>query len=235
MLTKLKSIIQGPQPSAQDETFDREIKRYREFFMPLGKDSTNEWIQKSSSIPGWLFPGEHELLWQLTHESPAGHVLEIGSWLGKSACILAGGCVARNDGSKLFCIDPFDMRGDEWQREFHRRLTGSVALTFDGFVANAHRLGYYDRVVPIAKPSEDLIGLLSFRLRFAFIDGWHDYEHVRRDFDLTSPMVVPGGFLALHDATGDFPGVKQFAEELANSTAFKVFGRAGSIVAFKKQ
>jgi predicted O-methyltransferase YrrM len=32
-----------------------------------------------------------------------------------------------------------------------------------------------------------------------FIDGDHSYEGVKRDFELYSPLVRPGGFIALHD------------------------------------
>jgi predicted O-methyltransferase YrrM len=32
-----------------------------------------------------------------------------------------------------------------------------------------------------------------------FIDGDHSYEGVRRDWELYSPLVRPGGLIALHD------------------------------------
>jgi len=37
------------------------------------------------------------------------------------------------------------------------------------------------------------------RLDFLFIDGDHQYEHVKRDFELYSPMVRDGGIVAFHD------------------------------------
>ncbi len=36
-------------------------------------------------------------------------------------------------------------------------------------------------------------------LDFLFIDGDHTYEGVKRDFNLYSPLVRPGGLIALHD------------------------------------
>lgn len=35
-----------------------------------------------------------------------------------------------------------------------------------------------------------------------FIDGAHDYKSARRDWDLYSPLVKPGGLVVLHDTQG---------------------------------
>jgi cephalosporin hydroxylase len=51
---------------------------------------------------------------------------------------------------------------------------------------------------------------------FLFIDGDHSYDGVKRDFELFSPLVRPGGTVALHDvAAADCPGVEQYFAELA--------------------
>ena len=36
-------------------------------------------------------------------------------------------------------------------------------------------------------------------LDFAFIDGDHTYDGVRRDFELYKPLLRPGGIIAFHD------------------------------------
>lgn len=38
---------------------------------------------------------------------------------------------------------------------------------------------------------------------FLFIDGDHSYDGVKRDFELYSPLVRPGGLIALHDINPD--------------------------------
>jgi predicted O-methyltransferase YrrM len=40
-------------------------------------------------------------------------------------------------------------------------------------------------------------------LDFLFIDGDHSYGGVKRDFELYSPLVRPGGLIALHDISPD--------------------------------
>lgn len=47
---------------------------------------------------------------------------------------------------------------------------------------------------------------------FLHIDGNHDYEAVRSDWENYSPMVRPGGLVALHDLLT--PGVSRVVEEL---------------------
>jgi cephalosporin hydroxylase len=37
------------------------------------------------------------------------------------------------------------------------------------------------------------------KIDFLFIDGDHTYEGVRRDYELYTPLVAPGGLVALHD------------------------------------
>jgi predicted O-methyltransferase YrrM len=56
---------------------------------------------------------------------------------------------------------------------------------------------------------------------FLFVDGDHDYEGVRRDYDLYAPLVRRGGLLAFHDIVpGDdelVGGVPRFWEEIKRS------------------
>jgi predicted O-methyltransferase YrrM len=44
------------------------------------------------------------------------------------------------------------------------------------------------------------------KVDFLFIDGDHSYEGVRRDFELYSPLVAPGGLVAFHDIVQSHPG-----------------------------
>src|SRR5256884_4232168 len=54
--------------------------------------------------------------------------------------------------------------------------------------------------------SSDLIDLL-------FIDGDHEYEAVRRDFEDWSPHLREGGIIIFHDTNGSWLGPTQLARE----------------------
>jgi cephalosporin hydroxylase len=63
---------------------------------------------------------------------------------------------------------------------------------------------------------EEVRRLLGGRpVDFLFIDGDHEYEGVRRDFELWSPLVAAGGLIAFHDVNeSHWPGVVRLWNEL---------------------
>ena len=49
-------------------------------------------------------------------------------------------------------------------------------------------------------------------LDFLFVDGWHEYDGVKRDSQVWLPKVKQGGIVVLHDS-GWAEGVKRVIEE----------------------
>jgi len=202
----------------------------------IGKDSPNPWIRKSAEIPGWLFDDEHEFLWDLATRSTTGDVLEIGTWMGKSACILAGACREHAPGTKVFCVDTFEMLGTDEQEEYHKQLVRGERGTFYQFLSNARQCGFFDVVVPLATLSARILPHLDGEFRLAFVDGTHDYANAKNDVELCLPLLRTGGVLALHDVTNKaFPGLLEYVtEELRQDARLKEIGENGTIVAFEK-
>jgi predicted O-methyltransferase YrrM len=63
---------------------------------------------------------------------------------------------------------------------------------------------------------------------FLFIDGDHTYEGVKRDFEMYSPLVRPGGLVALHDViAGDEPEVVRYWQELKEGYATEEYAADG--------
>ena len=73
--------------------------------------------------------------------------------------------------------------------------------------------GLEDWIRAIDAPSQEAVKQWDGPIRLLFIDGDHSYEGCRRDFELWSPFVVPGGIIAFHDV-GYFEGSTQFYQEL---------------------
>jgi predicted O-methyltransferase YrrM len=200
-----------------------------------GADNPNPWIRKSADIGGWLFVGEHEFLWELATREHSGDILEIGTWMGKSACIFAGACKEHAPGTRVICVDTFCMTGTADQEAYHRRLVTTPGTFYD-FLANARRFGFDDVVVPIATYSDRALAIIRGALRMAFVDGAHDKENCERDVELCLSALAPGGILAIHDATGGgWPGVEQYVNEVLHHSAHvRHVGTRGTIVAFEK-
>jgi hypothetical protein len=59
--------------------------------------------------------------------------------------------------------------------------------------------GLEDTVVPIVSRSEIVARSWATRLALVFIDGGHAFETARRDYEVWSPHLLPGGYLLIHD------------------------------------
>lgn len=53
----------------------------------------------------------------------------------------------------------------------------------------------------------------DFECKLAFIDGDHSYDAVRRDIELVSEMLSPGGWMCFDDAFSSYAGVNQAIED----------------------
>lgn len=142
-------------------------------------------------------PDELAKLYQLASSIPAGtHAMEIGSYLGASACYIAA-AISSRPGATLMCVDT-------WKNE---TMPEGPRDTMDHFRQNTRHLAHIVR--PVRRRSENLMEAdLPSPLGFVFIDGDHSYEMCRNDFEKVEQSVVPGGVVAFHDAVGDgFPDV----------------------------
>lgn len=52
----------------------------------------------------------------------------------------------------------------------------------------------------IWKPSEEALGEWQGPIHFAFIDGCHELECCKQDFEMLEPHIVNGGIVAMHDS-----------------------------------
>jgi predicted O-methyltransferase YrrM len=146
-------------------------------------------------LPGWLTHEEGETLYRLAKACTGrGVIVEIGSWRGKSTTCLGLGSKAGNH-VPVYALDPH------------------AEHTFADFRRNIEAAGISDLVRPVPGRSQELAAGFEEPIELLFIDGAHQYELVREDFDRWVPKVVEGGVVAMHDTTW-FEGPKRVADEL---------------------
>jgi predicted O-methyltransferase YrrM len=131
--------------------------------------------------------------------------VEIGSYIGASACFIAAG-MNKYSGSKLHCIDT-------WRNE---GMAEGKRDTFAEFKKNTAK--YKDLIIPHRGESQDLAGRFNARVDFLFIDGDHSYEGVRADVDSWFPKLKPGALVLFHDV-GWAKGVQQVVAETVKPRA----------------
>jgi MMP 1-O-methyltransferase len=172
-----------------------------------------------------------------------GPLLEVGTYCGKSAIYL--GAAARAGGTVLFTLDHH--RGSEenqagWQHH-DQSLVDPQSGRMDTLpiarrtVAEA---GLEGSVILVVGESTTVAAQWLTPLALLFIDGGHGAEVAWADYRAWTPLVAPGGLLAIHDvfadpADGGRPPYELYCEALGSGAFEEVAGAGcGSLRVLRK-
>jgi hypothetical protein len=196
-------------------------------------------VRLVDAIPGMC--GEEKMLavMEAMRHAPAGDVVEIGSWWGRSAALLV--LLARRYGvGKVLCVDPWldealpqgephvDAASAELDAaEALRIFQINLAPLADGDLnylrarsvdaASLYRAGFTAQTETFGETSYE------GRIGFLHIDGNHAEPAVAADAELWTPHVAPGGWIVFDDyewAFGD--GVKRVADAFAAANVERI-------------
>ena len=166
-------------------------------------------------IPGMCDHEKIRALYEISRHSPTGDIVEIGSWWGKSAFILArlGSCF---EIGKLLCVDPWS--DEHLIQDDERGLVDSVQVSADEAftVFQLNLLPYANgNVNYLRMPSTEASGQYrnhpvvqtatfgetpyAGRIAILHIDGNHSYANARADMTSWSNLVIPGGWIIIDD------------------------------------
>ena len=169
------------------------------------------------AIPGWLDKLEGEELFHLASQTSSGegHVVEIGSYKGRSTAFLAAGCATKAGQDFVHAVDHF-VGSSEMLPGGANPTEGVDGETsyYSEFHANLVQVGLKQRVITHIGKSTHVAAFWDKPIRLLFIDGEHDYESVRADYDAWAPHVVRGGYICFHDYCPHWPGVVRLVQEL---------------------
>ena len=144
-------------------------------------------------IGGWLTLDEAQALERMATGKEL--VMEIGSYMGRSAVAMAPVC------DKLICIDHFHAKGNG-------QVYADDGSTFAEFNENTRH--WRDKIEAHQMMSEEARKMDWPELDLLFIDGGHDFETCLGDISLTK-WVKDGGLVVFHDKS--FTGVKAAIEQ----------------------
>jgi predicted O-methyltransferase YrrM len=167
-----------------------------------------DFSQHEPFVPGFLKHGEAALLRYCVDYvaaiARAPVIVEVGSWKGRSA-VAIGDILRRLSRGKLYAVDPH--QGD-------RGVANRTAEpTLKAFLKNVKAFGLDDVVIPLVCETKDV--LWKIPVDMVFVDGLHDYENVKRDFDTFDPHLKLGGLVCFHDyGRRALPDVTRFVHEV---------------------
>jgi predicted O-methyltransferase YrrM len=116
--------------------------------------------------------------------APGSIVVELGSYLGASACALAEG--GRNR-IKLFCVDT-------WLND---AMSEGAKDTYETFKENVRQYG--NVIISIRGRTDEIARQFKTAVDLLFIDADHSYEAVKADLAGWLPRLRPGALIILHD------------------------------------
>lgn len=181
-------------------------------------------VRVVGTIPGMCSEEKMAGVIELMQRAPAGDVVELGSWWGRSAALLVW--LARRHGiGPVLCIDPWhadamaqgnallddgigDLDPEAALRIFEINLAPFADGTLNYLRARSEAAAATYR--PGLRVSTEAFGTIEYSGRIAVlhIDGNHAYDHAVQDVSLWTPHVVPGGWIIFDDyewAFGDGP------------------------------
>jgi predicted O-methyltransferase YrrM len=199
----------------------------------------------ANTIPGWTPVDQLFTLYSLAVASApvGGHIVEIGSWCGRSAAILALAARA-TPGTRVAAIDLFPAKDDwsqnpdgsysfkvklpqmgeiggyqeqtVWKEPFERDIAPIYAKynsVHDVFIESMEKHGLSDLVDTHRGDASVIAGLSNLKARLAFIDGDHSYDAVCRDIEYVQRVLLPGGWICFDDAFSNYEGVNKAIED----------------------
>jgi predicted O-methyltransferase YrrM len=143
------------------------------------------------------------VLYRLASSLPQCNILEIGSYLGASACCFAAGLKKTGSSGHVYCIDT-------WKND---AMSEGSRDTMAEFVANTMKFSRW--IVPIRGWSTQVVAAVSDyvqKIDLLFVDGDHSYETCLADWQAFSPFLSKRGIVVMHDV-GWAEGVQRVVEE----------------------
>ena len=186
-------------------------------------------LELVADVDGWMTDGQGEALFRAAAECPAGgRIVEIGSFRGRSAIVLAS---AANPSVEVVAIDPHagNDRGPEEIDGFEAEADDDHQV----FLANLAAAGVADRVRHVRAFSDEAHAEVDDPIDVLYIDGAHRYAPALADIRSWGARVADGGTLLIHDSFSSIGVTGAILRALAFGDRFRYVGRSRSLAIYR--
>ncbi|MFM7183115.1 MAG: class I SAM-dependent methyltransferase [Verrucomicrobiales bacterium] len=165
----------------------------------------------------------HTMWWHLVRRFKPADFLEIGVYRGQTLSLVALIAQIESIGCSVYGISPFSSAGDSVSRY------APEVDYFQDTLSNFRHFGLpAPSLIKAFSTDEDALALMRSRSwDCIYIDGNHDYDVVKNDWETCAAAVKPGGLIVLDDsglstryqppafATAGHPGPSRLAREIS--------------------
>jgi hypothetical protein len=183
-----------------------------------------------AGVDGWMSEGQARRLWDRARTVPAGgRIVEIGSFRGRSAIVLAR---AVDGSAEVVAIDPH-AGNDRGPQE----IVGSADegnADHAAFVANLARAGVESAVRHVRLPSQGALAAVPGEIDLLYVDGAHRYGPASEDIARWGARVRPGGTMLVHDSFSSIGVTLALMRLLFLGGSFVYAGRERSLAEYRR-
>lgn len=183
-----------------------------------------------ADVKGWMTEGQGRMLWRCAAQVPPhGRIVEIGSYHGRSAIILAR---SADPAVEINAIDPHagNDRGPQ-------QVVGTAdeGETDHGiFHANLEKAGVSQRVRHVREPSQTAHGSVDGAIDLLYVDGAHGYRPAMTDIRDWGLRVEPDGTMLIHDSFSAVGVMLAQVRLLFFSSEWEYLGRSRSLAEYRR-
>ena len=162
--------------------------------------------------------------------TPGAQIVEIGSYRGRSAIVLAR---AAPDGTTVVAIDPH--AGNDRGPQEIEGYASEAESDHQAFLGNLARAGVSERVRHVRLASADAHPEVPGEIALLYVDGAHRYGPARDDIRDWGARVAPGGTMLIHDGFSSIGVTLATLRLLVPSREFRYAGRSGSLIEYRRE
>ena len=182
-----------------------------------------KYYKEVENIDGWFTKDDAKIFYEIICNLKGnGVMVEIGSWCGKSLIFSSLISTDRMNNCKKYSIDPF-LTSKDIPNGMYKK-----------FLDNLKKFKLQDKIIHIKEKSNNVGLNFKDNIEFLFIDGFHAYEYVKRDFDLFLDKVIPEGYILLHDVSSWYGPTQLIYDISENYDNVKILCFAGVTVVMQK-
>jgi hypothetical protein len=187
-------------------------------------------LEAVDGVEGWLSDGQARRLWDCASSvPPGGLIVEIGSFRGRSAIVLAR---AAGGAAEVVAIDPH--AGNDRGPQEIRGSSDEGDADNRAFRANLERGGVAHAVRHVRLPSQEALGEVEGELDLLYVDGAHRLRPATLDIGRWGARLRPGGTMLVHDSFSSIGVTLALLRLLALGGDFVYTGRERSLAEYRR-